>query len=71
MTGPDDDLEQLRAVERADVFKAGLRAATLTRTTAGVEFRYLDGWIAAGGSPVATTLPLVAEPILRPAGALR
>src|SRR6266536_3792653 len=71
MTQPgDDDLDQLRTVDRADVFKAGRRAATLTRTEGGVEFRYLDGWISDGGPAVATTLPVVAEPVRRPGGAL-
>jgi serine/threonine-protein kinase HipA len=67
---PDDQLEQLRTVERADVFKDGRNAATLTRTSDGVEFRYLDGWTDARGPAVATTLPLAREPVLRPAGAL-
>jgi serine/threonine-protein kinase HipA len=66
----DDGLEQLRQVERADVYKSGDRAAVLTRTTDGLEFRYLDDWIAAGRSAVATTLPVRTEPVLRPAGAL-
>jgi serine/threonine-protein kinase HipA len=71
MSGPlGDDLEQLRGVDRADVYKAGGRAATLTRTADGVEFRYLDDWLSGGQAPVATTLPLVPEPVLRPAGAL-
>jgi len=71
MTQPgDDDLDQLRTVDRADVFKAGRRAATLTRTEGGVEFRYLGGWISDGGPAVATTLPVVAEPVRRPGGAL-
>lgn len=67
---PDEGLEQLRTVEQADVYKAGQHAATLTRTPEGVEFAYLDAWLDAGGPPVATTLPLVREPVLRPAGAL-
>ena len=71
MTQPgDDDLDQLRTVDQADVFKAGRRAATLTRTEGGVEFRYLDGWSSDGGPAVATTLPVVAEPVRRPGGAL-
>lgn len=71
MSSPrDDQLEQLRTVERAEVFKAGYRAATLTRTPDGVEFRYLEEWIAADGPAVATTLPVHAEPVLRAAGAL-
>jgi len=41
MTAPDDDLEKLRTVDRADVYKGGQHAATLTRSEAGVEFSYL------------------------------
>ena len=72
MTEPndDDDLEQLRNVERADVFKSGARAAILTRTDGGVQFRYLPDWISAGNPPVATTLPVTGDPVLRPGGAL-
>lgn len=71
MTSPaDEGLEQLRTVDQADVYKAGRHAATLTRTPRGVEFAYLDVWLDAGGPPVATTLPLGREPVLRPSGAL-
>jgi serine/threonine-protein kinase HipA len=71
MTSPaGEDLEQLRVVERADVYKAGQRAATLTRTSDGIEFRYLREWIDGDRAPVATTLPVRPEPVLRPAGAL-
>jgi len=71
MTEPNlDDLEQLRNVEQADVYKSGERAGTLTRTDHGVEFRYLPGWISAGNPPVATTLAVTSDPILRPGGAL-
>jgi serine/threonine-protein kinase HipA len=71
MTQPNDtELEQLRTVDEADVFKAGHRAATLTRTQNGVEFRYLDDWIRAGRPPVATTLPVTPEPAVRSGGAL-
>jgi len=71
MTQPDDnDLERLRTVDEAAVFKDGQRAATLTRTPNGVEFRYLDDWIKASAAPVATTLPVTPEPVVRPAGAV-
>lgn len=70
MTSVPDDLEQLRIVERADVFKGGQLAATLTRTPDGTEFRYLDAWVVNDKPPVATTLPVSREPVLRPAGAL-
>lgn len=68
MTG--DDLTQLRGVERADVHKQGRLAATLTRTADGVRFDYLPTWVSDGGPPVATTLPVTPEPVLRPGGAL-
>src|SRR4051812_47003425 len=59
---PDmDDLEQLRAVEEADVYKAGRHAGTLVRRPSGVEFRYLATWVEAGGAPVASTLPLTSQ----------
>lgn len=71
MTQPDDDdLEQLRTVETADVFKAGQRAATLTRMQGGIEFRYTSDWIKNGGPLVATTLPVSPESVVRPGGAL-
>lgn len=71
MTSVPDDLEQLRIVERADVFKGGQLAATLTRTPDGTEFRYLDDWVANDKPPVATTLPVSREPVLRPAARCR
>lgn len=71
MTQPDDShLEDLRVVARADVFKSGEHAATLARTPDGVEFRYLDDWVAAGRPPVATTLPVSHDPVVRPGGAV-
>jgi len=41
-------------VERADVWKSGVLAATLTRASGGVEFAYRADY---DGPPVATTLP--------------
>src|SRR5262249_61698059 len=71
MTHPDDnDLQQLRTVDEADVFKGGRHAATLTRTPNGIEFRYRADWIDAGAPPVATTLPVTPEPVARPGGSL-
>ncbi|MGH3545912.1 MAG: HipA N-terminal domain-containing protein [Mycobacteriales bacterium] len=66
----EEDLQQLRTVDQADVYKAGHHAATLTRTEDGVEFCYLDRWITAGVPAVATTLPVEAEPVVRSGGAL-
>ncbi len=57
-------------MERADVYKQGRLAATLTRTAAGVEFEYLSEWLAGGGPPVASTLPLQPGRVLSPGGAV-
>jgi serine/threonine-protein kinase HipA len=57
-------------VDRADVYKAGQLAAHLTRTDSGVEFTYTEAWIRNAGPPVATTLPVVAEPVVTVAGAV-
>ncbi|MFF0718872.1 type II toxin-antitoxin system HipA family toxin [Micromonospora sp. NPDC003816] len=71
MSAPSEDaLEGLRSVDEADVFKAGRHAGTLARTQDGIEFRYLDAWIEAGGAPVATTMPVTTEPLVRAGGAL-
>jgi serine/threonine-protein kinase HipA len=70
VTRPGESLEALRDVVRADVYKAGAPAATLTRTADGVEFRYLPDWLAAGGPAIATSLPATADPLLRPGGGL-
>jgi serine/threonine-protein kinase HipA len=66
----DRDLEALRAVDQADVYKAGDRAATLTRTAEGVEFAYTAQWISSRAAPIATTLPVQAELVVRGGGAL-
>lgn len=63
-------IESLRFVERADVYKAGSLAATLTRTDLGIEFRYQPAWLEAGRPPVATSLPLQTGAVLTTGGAL-
>ena len=57
-------------VARADVYKAGELAAHLTRTDHGVEFAYTSAWAVEGGRPIATTLPVPAEPLLSVGGAV-
>jgi serine/threonine-protein kinase HipA len=57
-------------VARADVYKDGELAGHLTRTDAGVDFSYTRSWIARGGRPVATTLPVAGEPVLSVGGAV-
>lgn len=48
-------LDELPFVNVADVYKNGVRAATLERTSRGTVFSYLDGY---DGPPIATTLPV-------------
>ncbi|MGH8838641.1 MAG: type II toxin-antitoxin system HipA family toxin [Jiangellaceae bacterium] len=64
------DLQELTGVDRAVVYKKGRPAARLTRSEDGVEFSYLPEYVGEGGAPVATTLPVTAEPEFRPAGAV-
>ncbi|BEK85832.1 HipA N-terminal domain-containing protein [Nocardia seriolae] len=65
------DLEELRRVARADVYKAGRRAGVLERTAeGGTEFRYEKDYLADRGTPVATTLPLGPDPVRSIAGAV-
>ena len=70
MTNPTLDLEHVKAIEVADVIKAGRRAATLRRTADGVVFSYLDSYLAEHGPSVATTLPLSAPEVRTAAGAV-
>ncbi len=70
MTAQFGDLDQLRFVERAEVFKKGELAAALTRSPDGVRFAYEPGWVAGGGVPIASTLPVDSETLIRPGGAL-
>ncbi|MCB0912398.1 MAG: HipA domain-containing protein [Propionibacteriaceae bacterium] len=55
-----------RRTDRAEVYKAGRPAATLTRTTSGVRFEYLTDY---DGPPVAHSLPLT-EAVETSAGAV-
>ncbi|MDO5634398.1 MAG: HipA domain-containing protein [Micrococcus sp.] len=61
-------LEDLRYAVRADVYKAGVLAASLTRTPAGeTEFAYADDY---QGADVAFTLPCSTIPVVTPGGGL-
>ncbi|MBB4735957.1 HipA-like protein [Micrococcus cohnii] len=61
-------LDHLRRVTRADVYKAGVLAGTLTRDRQGtVAFRYAEDYRAA---PVASTLHLDDGPVVAPSGGL-
>lgn len=62
------DLESLKRVADADVYKAGVPAGALTRDEHGlVTFRYLEDY---SGDPVASTLPVGPEPVTAPGGGL-
>lgn len=56
--------------EEAVVFKAGRRAARLTRTPDGTRFAYDDDYLAAPGPAVASTLPVTPIPRVTAAGAV-
>lgn len=53
----------------ADIYKAGVLAATLERHGGGTRFSYLPEYLKSGGPAVASSLPLSAEPVLSSAGA--
>lgn len=57
-------------LREADVYKAGVLAATLTRESDGTRFRYLDAYLRSGGRPVATSLPLAAEAMIQTGSAV-
>lgn len=62
------DLESLRRVGSADVYKAGQLAASINRTSAGgTEFAYIPGY---AGDPVASTLPVGTAVIRNGSGSL-
>ena len=68
MNGPP--LRSLASVTVADVYKSGRLAATLSRESGQVEFRYVDDYLRDGGTPVATTLPLDSTPVRVASGAV-
>jgi serine/threonine-protein kinase HipA len=57
-------LDELRFIERATVFKRGIRAGSLARRPEAVIFTYDENYRECGGPPVATTLPLREEPLV-------
>jgi len=64
-------LEDLKTLHSAGVFKQGALAGHLIRNShGGVDFAYTQEWVDLGRAPVATTLPVTAEPVVTAAGAL-
>ncbi len=63
------DLELMRTIQVADVYKAGRKAAQLKRTVSGTEFVYLPEYLD-DGIPVAWTLPLLSAPRVTTSGSV-
>lgn len=65
------DLQRVRFVAAADVYKAGRLAGRIVRTgNGGTAFTYEDAYLSGGGDPVAVTLPASDAAVTSPAGAL-
>lgn len=65
------DLQQLKLVQHADVYKGGVVAGTLSRTVnGGIRFQYRDAYAAAGMAPIAFSLPLSVPTVESANGAL-
>ncbi|MGL3804571.1 type II toxin-antitoxin system HipA family toxin [Paeniglutamicibacter sp. R2-26] len=65
------NLEVLKRVHGADVYKNGILAGNLSRTDEGaVRFTYVTEYLGEGNPPVAFSLPLSGEPVETPHGAL-
>ena len=60
----------LRQINAAAVYKGDVHAGGLTRDRDDVIFTYEDSYLAGGGQPVATTLPLRREPFVAHGGAV-
>ncbi|ALE06126.1 HipA-like protein [Arthrobacter sp. ERGS1:01] len=66
-----DDLQHLKLIREADVYKGGALAGHLARTDqGGVRFAYRDDYVAGGKPPVAFSLPLSAAAVETRNGAL-
>ena len=63
-------LRQLRLVQTADVYKAGVPAGVLRRLPDRTEFSYLPEYLGAGGPPVAWSLPTRTQAFTAPAAAV-
>lgn len=64
-------LEDLRSVDKADVYKGDRRAATLIRDRGDVVFSYDEDYLADDQAPaVARTFPLTTDPVICPGGAV-
>ncbi len=61
---------EAKLVDRASVYKQDVLAGVITRSETGTSFQYRDEYLSAGGSAVASTLPLRSRPYLTGSGSL-
>jgi len=66
MTAPSE----AKWIERADIYKGDRVAGTIVRTASGTEFAYDEAYVAEGGRPVGSTLPIRPTPYTTGSGAL-
>ena len=64
------NIQELGAVEKADVYKAGHLAAHLTRIEDGVRFEYTSEYLASELPQIAHTLPKIEEPKIVASGGI-
>ncbi len=62
--------KSVKSVARADVYKGGHFAATLSRSAMGVVFAYQPDYLSSASQPVCVSLPLRAESYLTAGGAV-
>lgn len=65
------DLQLLKIIRKADVYKSGRLAGHLSRTAqGGIRFAYRDDYVSARQAPVAFSLPLSGSAVETPSGSL-
>lgn len=65
------ELQQLKRIRQADVYKNGVLAGELSRTdTGGISFSYNNGYLSSGQPPVGVSLPLSVQGVETSNGAL-
>ena len=68
MTEKIIDLQELKKIDRVDVYKRDILAAKLVRTPDGVSFQYDEAYVKSEHPPIATTLPKTLERTFTKAG---
>ncbi len=62
--------EESTSADQADVYKQGVLAAQLVRHKGGTRFSYLPEYLNLGQAPIASSLPLSAEPVVTGSGSV-